>query len=159
MPASFTKGFAASLDDLCEMSVKEAEDGDSVVSGRVLLAPGNFHLSLARSGARYLARVKNGPRVCRFRPSADVLFESVANVAGTNAVGVIMTGMGKDGAQGLLKMREAGARTIGQDEDSCVVYGMPKAAADLGGVETVVPLDKIAEQIMKALSGEAHSRV
>jgi two-component system chemotaxis response regulator CheB len=143
MPAKFTTSFAERLDGLCAVNVKEAEDGDSVVNGRVLIAPGNYHMLLRRSGARYYVQVKNGPMVHHQRPSVDVLFKSVADYAGSNAVGVILTGMGADGADGLLKMREAGARTIAQDEQSCVVFGMPKEAIKLGAAEKVLHLQHI----------------
>ncbi|MEW6667455.1 MAG: chemotaxis response regulator protein-glutamate methylesterase [Thermodesulfobacteriota bacterium] len=145
MPAKFTTSFAERLDSLCCVNVKEAEDGDSVVNGRALIAPGNYHMILRRSGARYYVQVKTGPTVHHQRPSVDVLFKSVADYAGSNAVGVIMTGMGADGADGLLKMREAGARTIAQDEQSCVVFGMPKEAIKLGAAEKVVSLQHIAK--------------
>ena len=143
MPAKFTTSFAERLDSVCSVNVKEAEDGDSVVNGRVLIAPGNYHMILRRSGARYYVQVKTGPMVHHQRPSVDVLFKSVADYAGSNAVGVILTGMGSDGADGLLKMREAGARTLAQDEQSCVVFGMPKEAIKLGAAEKVVHLQHI----------------
>jgi two-component system, chemotaxis family, protein-glutamate methylesterase/glutaminase len=145
MPAKFTTSFAERLDSLCAVNVKEAEDGDSVVNGRVLIAPGNYHMLLRRSGARYFVQVKTGPMVHHQRPSVDVLFKSMADYAGSNAVGVILTGMGADGADGLLKMREAGARTIAQDEQSCVVFGMPKEAIKLGAAEKVVPLQQVTK--------------
>ncbi len=128
MPAHFTTSFAARLNELCEMKVKEAEDGDSVVNGQVLIAPGNYHMLLKRSGARYYVNVKNGPMVHHQRPAVDVLFKTVAKYVGANAVGVVLTGMGADGAAGILTMKEAGAKTIAQDEKSCVVFGMPKEA-------------------------------
>ena len=143
MPEGFTNSFAQRLDRLCQMDVKEAEDGDAVVQGRVLIAPGNRHMMLERLNAHYRVSVKEGPLVSRHRPSVDVLFRSAAKAAGSNAIGVILTGMGDDGAKGLLEMRRAGAPTIAQDEQSCVVYGMPKAAFDLGAVGTVAPLDQI----------------
>jgi two-component system, chemotaxis family, protein-glutamate methylesterase/glutaminase len=143
MPAKFTTSFAERLNSLCAVNVKEAEDGDSVVNGRALIAPGNYHMLLRRSGARYYVEVKTGPMVHHQRPSVDVLFKSVADYAGANAVGVILTGMGADGADGLLKMREAGAGTIAQDEQSCVVFGMPKEAVKLGAAEKVLPLQHI----------------
>lgn len=149
MPEHFTRSFAQRLDSLCEMEVKEAEDGDSVVPGRVLIAPGNFHMLLCRSGANYMVQVKSGPLVSRHRPSVNVLFKSVAKYAGRNSVGVIMTGMGSDGAEGLLEMRNGGASTIAQDEASCVVFGMPKVAIDLNAAEHVVPLDLIAQRILQ----------
>ncbi len=144
MPEHFTTSFAERLNTLSKMTVKEAADGDTVVPGRVLLAPGNKHLLLQRSGARYYVKVKDGPLVSRHRPSVDVLFRSAARYAGKNAIGVIMTGMGDDGAKGMLEMKEAGAATIAQDEKSCIVFGMPKVAIELGGVSQVVPLEKIA---------------
>ncbi len=154
MPEKFTKSFADSLNSLCELAVKEAEDGDSVAPGKVLIAPGNFHLTLKRSGARYHAVVRQGPRVSRHRPSVDVLFDSVARVAGRNAVGLIMTGMGSDGAAGMLKMKEAGAFNIAQDESSCVVFGMPKVAIELGGIDKVAPLGSIPDALVAAVEEE-----
>lgn len=148
MPEFFTASFAQRLDDLCAITVKEAEDGEPVSVGKAMIAPGNRHLLLTRSGALYLARVKDGPLVSRHRPSVDVLFKSVARHAGSNAVGVIMTGMGGDGADGLFDMREAGAMTIAQDEASCVVFGMPREAIDRGGVGEVVGLSRLAESIL-----------
>ena len=147
MPPRFTTAFANRLNDLCQIEVREAKDGDSVLPGLALIAPGNYHMLLKRSGARYYVEVKTGPLVCHQRPSVDVLFHSVAQYAGANAVGVIMTGMGKDGAKGMLEMRNAGARTIAQDEASCVVFGMPKEAIRSGGVENVVPLNEIPSTI------------
>lgn len=151
MPANFTTSFAKRLDSICQFRVKEAEDGDSIVPGTALLAPGNFHMVMRRSGARYYVNVKTGPLVWHQRPAVDVLFNSVAAYGGANAVGVILTGMGKDGAEGLLKMRQAGARTIAQDEKSCVVFGMPKEAIQLGGAEKVLPLQKIGMEVMNLL--------
>jgi len=151
MPPKFTTAFANRLNDLCQIEVREAKDGDSVLPGLALIAPGNYHMLLRRSGARYYVEVKSGPLVCHQRPSVDVLFCSVAQYAGANAVGVIMTGMGKDGAKGLLEMRNGGGRTIAQDEASCVVYGMPKEAVRSGAVEHVVPLDRIPETIFTCL--------
>ena len=148
MPEHFTRAFADRLDDLCRVSVKEAENDDTVIRGRVLIAPGNKHTLLKRSGARYYVEVRDGPLVSRHRPSVDVLFRSAARYAGKNAVGVIMTGMGDDGARGLLEMREAGAYTIAQNEASCVVFGMPKEAIKLGAIEKVEPLDAIAEAVL-----------
>ncbi len=147
MPEHFTTSFAERLNSLSKMTVKEAANGDTVMPGRVLLAPGNRHMLLQRSGARYYVQIKEGPLVSRHRPSVDVLFRSAARYAGKNAVGVIMTGMGDDGAKGMLEMREAGASTIAQDEKSCVVFGMPKVAIELGGVEQVLPLTKIAQAV------------
>ncbi len=149
MPEMFTRSFANRLNDLCKITVKEAENGDSVLRGHALIAPGNKHTLLKRSGARYYVEVKDGPLVNRHRPSVDVLFRSTARYAGRNAIGIIMTGMGDDGARGMLEMKEAGARTIAQDENSCVVYGMPKEAVKLGGVDKILPLDQIAPSIVK----------
>ncbi len=151
MPPHFTTQFAARLDQLCQIRVKEAKDGDSVVPGTCLLAPGNFHMVMRRSGARYYVNVKTGPLVCHQRPAVDVMFNSVAAYGGKNAVGVILTGMGKDGAAGMLKMKEAGAKNIAQDEKSCVVFGMPKEAIAAGGVDEIVPLDKITDKILEIL--------
>lgn len=149
MPEHFTRSFAERLDSLSRMTVKEAADNDTVMRGRVLIAPGNKHMLLQRSGARYYVTIKDGPLVSRHRPSVDVLFRSAARYAGRNAVGVIMTGMGDDGAKGMLEMREAGAATIAQDEKSCVVFGMPKVAIEIGGVSDIVPLTQIAERVAK----------
>ena len=148
MPELFTRAFATRLDGLCAITVKEAESGDTVLRGRALIAPGNHHLLLQRSGARYYVEVKEGPLVCRHRPSVDVLFRSAARYAGPNAVGVILTGMGDDGARGMLEMKQAGATTIAQDEATCVVFGMPKEAIKLNGVDKVVPLESIAGSIL-----------
>jgi two-component system chemotaxis response regulator CheB len=148
MPEHFTTSFAHRLNELCAIEVKEAENGDSVISGKAFIAPGNKHMLLRRSGARYYVEVKNGPLVSRHRPSVEVLFNSTAQTAGQNAVGVIMTGMGADGADGMLKMKESGAITIAQDEASCVVFGMPKEAIKRGGVDHVVSLNKIPEAIL-----------
>jgi two-component system chemotaxis response regulator CheB len=149
MPEKFTAAFAARLDGICRIEVREARHNDRVVPGRALIAPGGKHLLLKRSGAQYFVEVIDGPVVNRHRPSVDVLFRSVAKSAGANALGVIMTGMGDDGAAGLAEMRSAGARTLAQDEDSCVVFGMPKEAIKRGGVERSVPLQGIAAEIMK----------
>ena len=151
MPPYFTTQFATRLNQMCQIRVKEAEDGDSVVPGTCLLAPGNYHMVMRRSGARYYVNVKTGPMVCHQRPAVDVLFNSVAAYGGKNAIGVILTGMGKDGAAGMLKMKEAGARNIAQDEKSCVVFGMPKEAIAMGGVDKVVPLNQITGTILKML--------
>ena len=148
MPELFTRAFANRLDGLCAITVKEAESGDTVLRGRALIAPGNHHLLLQRSGARYYVEVKDGPLVCRHRPSVDVLFRSAARYAGPNAVGVILTGMGDDGARGMLEMKQAGAATIAQDEATCVVFGMPKEAIKLNGVDRVMPLESIAGAIL-----------
>lgn len=152
MPAKFTTSFAQRLNDLCDMTVKEAQDGDTVSNGLALIAPGNYHMLLKRSGARYYVNVKQGPLVHHQRPSADVLFQSVADYAGANALGIILTGMGADGAEGMLKMKTAGAKTIAQDEKSCVVFGMPKEAIKIGAVDKVVPLDEIAQTAAGMLS-------
>jgi two-component system chemotaxis response regulator CheB len=144
MPEKFTRSFAERCDALCTIRVKEAEDGERVLVGHALIAPGNFHMAVRRNGAQYYVAVQSGPPVNRHRPSVDVLFESTAEWAGRNAVGVIMTGMGADGAKGLLTMRRAGARTIAQDESTCVVFGMPKEAIELGAAESVLPLARIA---------------
>lgn len=149
MPEKFTEAFAKRLNSICEVEVKEAETGDRIISGRVLIAPGGKHLEVQRSGAQYITRVFAGPAVNRHCPSVDVLFRSVAKHVKKNAMGVIMTGMGDDGAQGLLAMREAGAKTIAQDEASSVVFGMPKEAIKLGAAEQVVDLNDIAELITK----------
>ncbi len=149
MPESFTAAFARRLDSLCRIEVREAVDGDTVLRGRALIAPGNRHMLLKRSGAKYYVEIKDGPLVSRHRPSVDVLFRSVARYAGSNAVGVIMTGMGDDGAQGMYEMKQAGAYNIAQDEASCVVFGMPQEAIKKGGVDRVLPLDAIAGMIMK----------
>ncbi len=148
MPEHFTTSFAQRLNEVCAIEVKEAENNDSVIPGRALIAPGNKHMLLRRSGARYYVEVKTGPLVSRHRPSVEVLFNSVAQSAGQNAIGVIMTGMGADGADGMLKMKQSGAVTIAQDEASCVVFGMPKEAIKRGGVDYVVSLDKIPETIL-----------
>jgi two-component system chemotaxis response regulator CheB len=149
MPEHFTASFARRLDDLCRISVKEAEDNDTVIPGRALIAPGNQHTLLKRSGARYFVEIRQGPLVSRHRPSVDVLFRSAARYAGKNAVGVIMTGMGDDGANGLLEMKEAGAATIAQDEATCVVFGMPQEAIKRGAVDKVLPLEEIAGAVLR----------
>lgn len=147
MPEHFTASFAARLDELCRIQVREAAHGDRILRGQALIAPGNRHLIVKRSGAMYHVELNDGPLVSRHRPSVDVLFRSVARYAGANAIGVIMTGMGDDGAKGLKEMKEAGARTIAQDEATCVVYGMPKVAVELGGVDQVLPLEAIAPAV------------
>jgi len=149
MPMGFTKNFADRLNNQCEVEVIEGQSGDRVIPGRVIVAPGNKHMILKRSGAQYYVEVKDGPLVSRHRPSVDVLFNSAAQTAGKNCLGVILTGMGDDGAKGLLKLKECGAPTIGQDESSCVVYGMPRAAALIGAVGEVVPLDHVAAAILE----------
>jgi two-component system chemotaxis response regulator CheB len=148
MPELFTRAFARRLDSLCAITVKEAETNDTVLRGRALIAPGNHHTLIKRSGARYFVDIKEGPLVCRHRPSVDVLFRSAARYAGQNAVGVILTGMGDDGARGMLEMKHAGAMTIAQDEASCVVFGMPKEAIKYGAVDRVMPLQTIAGAIL-----------
>ena len=145
MPEKFTRAFANRLDGLCHVRVREAEDGDRALAGHVLVAPGNRHMRLVRDGSTFRVRIADDPPVNRHRPSVDVLFHSCAEAAGPNAVGVIMTGMGQDGARGLLAMRRAGATTLAQDEASCVVFGMPKSAVELGAVDHVVPLARLAE--------------
>ena len=149
MPEGFTRAFADRLNGLCRINVKEAESGDAVLRGQALIAPGNRHTLLKRSGARYYVEIKDGPLVCRHRPSVDVLFRSTARYAGRNALGIIMTGMGDDGAQGMLEMHNTGAYTIAQDEESCVVFGMPKEAIRLDAVDKVVALDQIVQQIVQ----------
>jgi two-component system chemotaxis response regulator CheB len=148
MPEVFTRAFANRLDTLCRITVKEAESNDTVLRGRALIAPGNHHTLLKRSGARYFVDIKDGPLVSRHRPSVDVLFRSAARYAGRNAVGVIMTGMGDDGARGMLEMKEAGAATIAQDEATSVVFGMPNEAIKRGAVDVVLPLKHIAESML-----------
>ena len=150
MPENFTRAFAERLDGLCAMSVKEAVNGDPVLRGHALVAPGNHHLLLKRSGARYFVEVRDGPLVCRHRPSVDVLFRSGARYAGRNAVGILMTGMGNDGAHGLLELKQAGAATIAQDEATCVVFGMPHEAIKLGAADRVLPLGAIPGGILSA---------
>src|SRR5262249_50075969 len=149
MPEKFTAAFARRLDGLCRVEVKEAEDGDSVLRGRVLIAPGNRHTLLQRSGARYYVSVQDGPLVSRHRPSVDVLFRSAARYAGRNATGIIMTGMGDDGAHWLKEMKTAGALTIAQDEATSVVFGMPREAIELGAADKVLPLQTLAAQIVQ----------
>lgn len=148
MPANFTRTFAERLNNLCQIKVKEGADNDSVIPGTCLIAPGNNHMLLRRSGSRYFVEVKTGPLVHHQRPAVDVLFNSAAKYAGANAVAVILTGMGADGAAGLKAMKEAGAKTIAQDEASCVVFGMPKEAIKTGCVDKVLPLNKISQGIM-----------
>jgi two-component system, chemotaxis family, protein-glutamate methylesterase/glutaminase len=153
IPAGFSRAFSERLNQICRIEVKEAADGDEVRPGRALVAPGNFHMLLRRSGAGYTVAVKDGPRVCYQRPSVDVLFASVAECARADALGVILTGMGSDGAAGLLKMRQAGAATMAQDEASCVVFGMPREAIRMGGAGEVVPLSRMAGAMLRKLSG------
>ncbi len=149
MPENFTKAFARRLDGICQITVKEASDNDTVIRGQALIAPGNHHTLLKRSGARYYVEVKDGPLVSRHRPSVDVLFRSAARYAGKNAVGVIMTGMGDDGAKGMAEMKETGACNIAQDEATSVVFGMPQEAIKKGGVDKVMPLEKIAAEVVR----------
>jgi two-component system chemotaxis response regulator CheB len=152
MPEHFTATFAERLNSLCPMEIREAVNNDPVIPGVALIAPGNYHMVLRRSGARYFVGVKTGPRVHHQRPSVDVMFHSVASIAGQNAVGVILTGMGADGAKGLLAMRQAGASTLAQDEASCVVFGMPKEAIKLDAAEKTVPLNQMARKIIERVS-------
>ena len=152
MPERFTKTFADRLNELCQVSVKEAQEGDSVMTGQVLLAPGNYHMELRRSGARYHVTLNQNPPVNRHRPSVDVMFRSVAHYAGANSLGVILTGMGNDGAAGMLEMKKIGAFNLAQDEASCVVFGMPKEAIKAGGVDKILPLSDIPSGILSALN-------
>lgn len=154
MPPRFTTTFANRLNELCRIQVREAKDGDSVLPGAALIAPGNFHMTLKRVGGSYYVEVGTGPLVFHQRPSVDVLFSSVARFAGANALGVIMTGMGKDGAAGMLEMKRAGAYTVAQDEASCVVFGMPREAIRLGGVDKVASLQDIPRTLMNFLNSE-----
>jgi two-component system chemotaxis response regulator CheB len=149
MPEQFTRSFAERLAGASRLRVREAEDGDAVLRGHVLIARGNWHMELTGNTTRATVRLTGAPPVRHHRPSVDVLFQSCAKVLGSNAVGVILTGMGSDGAQGLLAMRRAGARTVAQDEASCVVFGMPKEAIALGGAEVVAPLDRVAETMLR----------
>jgi len=149
MPEHFTKSFADRLDRLCAISVKEAEDNDSVIPGRVLIAPGNRHTLLKRSGTRYYVQVKDGPLVSRHRPSVDVLFRSAARYAGKNVIGIIMTGMGSDGAKGMAELHDAGAQTIAQDETTSVIFGMPAEAIKCGAVDQVLPLGRIGDEMVR----------
>jgi len=149
MPEGFTRSFANRLDKLCRISVKEAEGGERVLPGHAYLAPGHSHLLLVRSGANYMTRLDQGPPVNRHRPSVDVLFSSAAAAAGKNAVGVILTGMGKDGAAGMLEMKKAGAYNLAQDEASCVVFGMPKEAIAIGATHDVAPLHELPGRVLE----------
>jgi two-component system chemotaxis response regulator CheB len=153
MPEKFTAAFAKRLNSLCEVEVSEARHGDPVLRGHVLIAPGDKHMLLERQGARYQVAIKDGPPVSRHRPSVDVLFRSAARAAGKNAMGVIMTGMGDDGARGLLEMKEAGAHTVAQDEATSIVFGMPREAIALGAADKVLALDHIARDIMQVDRG------
>ncbi len=152
MPAGFTRSFAQRLNGLCRITVKEAEHGERVLPGYAYIAPGDSHLRLARSGANYVAHLSQEPPVNRHRPSVDVLFDSAAVHGGKNVTGVILTGMGKDGAQGMLRMREAGAYNLAQDENTCIVFGMPKEAIATGGVHEVVPLQAMSQRVMAHLA-------
>ncbi len=154
MPEKFTRLFADRIDKLCSIDVSEARDGDKVIPGHALIAPGSHHMLLKRSGANYYVEVKEGPRVNRHRPSVDVLFRSAANYAGKNAIGVILTGMGSDGANGLKEMRDAGGYTIAQDEKTCVVFGMPKEAIETGGVNEIIPLPDISSAIISHIKAD-----
>jgi two-component system chemotaxis response regulator CheB len=149
MPESFTAAFAGRLNSVCVLDVREARDGDRVIPGRVLIAPGGRHMQLVRSGAQYLVTVSDGPLVNRHKPSVDVLFRSVAQHAGSNAAAVLLTGMGDDGARGLLELRRAGARTAAQDEATCVVFGMPREAITLGAAADVVPLHAVPDWLQR----------
>lgn len=148
MPEGFTAAFARRLDGICRITVREAENGEAVLRGHALIAPGNKHLLLKRSGARYYVEIKDGPLVSRHRPSVDVLFRSAARYAGSNAIGIIMTGMGDDGAKGLLEMKQAGAHTVAQDEKTSIVFGMPNEAIKLGAADEVLPLHSISRHII-----------
>lgn len=150
MPENFTKAFAQRLNGICSLEIKEATDNDSVIRGRALIAPGNKHCLIKRSGARYFVEIKDGPLVCRHRPSVDVLFRSASRFVGKNAVGVIMTGMGDDGARGMKEMKENGAYNIAQDEKSCIVFGMPNEAIKRGGVDIVLPLSQLTSAALKS---------
>ncbi|XOV93418.1 MAG: chemotaxis response regulator protein-glutamate methylesterase [Bacteroidota bacterium] len=149
MPEMFTKQFAQRLDSLCKINVKEASDGDNVLRGQALIAPGSHHMMLKRSGARYYVEIKDGPLVNRHKPSVDVLFKSTSRYAGKNAIGIILTGMGADGAKGILEMKQAGAKTIAQNEETSVVFGMPKEAIATGAIDQILPLDKIGATTIK----------
>jgi two-component system chemotaxis response regulator CheB len=151
MPEMFTSQFAKRLNTICDVSVKEAENGDYIIPGHVLIAPGSKHMLLKRNGAKYYVEVKDGPLVNRHRPSVDVMFRSVSRYAGPNAIGVILTGMGDDGAKGLLEMKDSGSATIAQDEQSCIVFGMPKEAIRLNAADQIIPLNKIANYITQKL--------
>lgn len=157
MPEHFTASFAKRLDSVCAMRVQEAKDGDYVVPGLALVAPGGKHLLVQANGARWVARVKDGPKVHHQRPAVDVLFQSVARSAGRNAVGAILTGMGADGAKGMLAMREAGAYTVAQNEETCVVYGMPREAVKVGAAVDILPLDRVADALLHHIRSEAVS--
>jgi two-component system chemotaxis response regulator CheB len=151
MPELFTRSFAERLNKICSITVSEASHGDMMMPGKAFIAPGNHHMMIVRSGAKYALEIKDGPLINRHRPSVDVLFRSAANIAGSNATGIIMTGMGDDGAKGLLEMKNSGAYTIAQDQESCVVFGMPKAAINIGAASAVLPLNKIAQHFYSRL--------
>lgn len=151
MPPTFTKSFAARLDSLCDMRVKEAEDGERILPGSAYIAPGDKHLTIVKSGADYRIRLDDGPLVSGHKPSVDVMFDSLAKVVGNNTIATILTGMGKDGAKGMVNLKSTGAITMAQDEASCVVYGMPKAAVDMGGTEDTYSLDKMSQALSKAV--------
>ncbi|MAU97274.1 MAG: chemotaxis response regulator protein-glutamate methylesterase [Fulvimarina sp.] len=157
MPENFTAAFARRLDGICAVAVKEATDGDQVIAGRVLIAPGNRHMLLRRAGSRYTVAIEEGPYVCRHRPSVDVMFRTAAQNAGANAMGVLLTGMGDDGARGLLEMRVMGSHTVAQDEETSIVFGMPREAIELGAAEKVLPLQKVAEEILRHCAGAAQA--
>ncbi|KMQ77416.1 chemotaxis protein, partial [Edwardsiella ictaluri] len=159
MPPGFTRSFAERLNKLCQITVKEAEDGERILPGHAYIAPGAHHLELARSGANYIVRLHQGPPVNRHRPSVEVLFDSVARCAGRNAVGVILTGMGNDGAAGMLRLHQAGAYTIAQNEASCVVFGMPREAIQMGGVDEVVDLSQISQRMLAQVSAKQALRI
>ncbi|HLP03775.1 MAG TPA: CheB methylesterase domain-containing protein, partial [Opitutaceae bacterium] len=152
IPATFSKAFADRLNALCQMEVREARDGDEFRPGLALVAPGNFHLLVQRQGARYVARVTTGPMVWHQRPAVDLLFKSAVESSAAHTTAVLLTGMGKDGAEGLLQLRQRGARTFAQNEETCVVYGMPRAANEIGAAERMVPLDRMHEAILGAVS-------
>ena len=155
IPGGFSASFANRLNDVCAMEVREAKDGDRVVPGVILVAPGGWHMVLTKSGADYLVRIKDGPLVHYQKPAVDVLFQSVAKTAGANAIGVILTGMGADGAKGLLAMRESGSLTISQDEATSLVFGMPKEAIALGAASEILPLNNIAGRVLKYVADTA----
>jgi two-component system chemotaxis response regulator CheB len=159
MPEGFTKSFAQRLNSYCRLKVTEAEGAERVLPGHVFIAPGHSHLLIKRSGANYVTELSQAPPVNRHRPSVDVLFRSAANYAGRNAIGVILTGMGKDGAAGMLEMKQAGAPTFAQDEATCVVFGMPKEAIALGGVDRVVALPDLAGEVIAALGAKRELRI
>jgi two-component system chemotaxis response regulator CheB len=157
MPPGFTKSLADRLNDICNMEVKEAEDGEIISIGKVLIAPGNYHMTVARIGAKYVVQMNQGTRVQFQRPSVDVLFKSVSMEVGKNAVGVILTGMGADGALGINMMKKSGAHTIAQDEESCIVYGMPKKAVELGGIDKELSLYKMPEYLVSYMSRQEYN--